>query len=200
MTKCKVAAIHWLRVDRRGVALIEFAITLPVLLALILVGMEFTNFVLAQYRVRAVAAMTADNASRLRSQMSEAFINELFLGVEKSGAGIHFADRGRVILSSVQNNNTGTGQWIRWQRCFGSLPLVSKYGSEGHGKDDSSLPDIAGLTAQPGSAIMYVEAEYKYRPLIPSSYLSNQRIRQEIAFVVRQRTDFSITGTNPSTC
>lgn len=186
--------------NRRGAAMMEFALCLPVLMTLILVGLEMTNFVLANHRVRQIAAMTADNASRLRTQMSEAYINQLFVGVQKAGAGIDFQGRGRVILSSVQNNGAATGQWIRWQRCFGSLNRAPKYGTQDKGKSDNSLPTINGLSAQTGSAIMYAEAEYEYKPLIPSSYLKNRRIRHELAFIVRQRTDFSISGTGASTC
>ena len=189
-----------LRRDQRGVALIEFALSLPVLMILILVGLELTNFVLANHRVRQIGAMTADNASRLRSQMSEAFVNQLFVGVQKAGAGMQFENRGRVILSSVQNNAASNGQWIRWQRCFGQLSRNSKYGPQGTGQSDSALPTINGLVAQPGSAIMYAEVEYQYQPLIASSFLSNRRISHEVAFIVRQRTDFSISGSSPSTC
>lgn len=184
----------------RGVAMTEFALALPVLMTLILVGLEMTNYVLANHRVRQIAAMTADNASRLRTQMSEAYINQLFVGVQKSGAGINFQNRGRVILSSVQNNAAANGQWIRWQRCYGSLSKVSKYGVQGKGQSDNSLPTINGLVAQPGSAIMYAEAEYEYKPLIASSFLNNRRITSEVAFIVRQRTDFSISGSSPSSC
>jgi hypothetical protein len=189
-----------LRGDQRGVALIEFALSLPVLMLLILVGLELTNFVLANHRVRQIAAMTADNASRLRSQMSEAFVNQLFVGVQKSGAGMQFQNSGRVILSSIQNNSAANGQWIRWQRCFGQLARVSKYGPQGTGQNNSSLPTINGLVAQPGSAIMYAEVEYEYQPLIASSFLANRRIAHEVAFIVRQRTDFSISGSSASTC
>lgn len=189
-----------LRSDRRGVAMVEFALSLPVLMVLVLVGLELTNFVLANHRVRQIAAMTADNASRLRTQMSEAYINQLFVGVQKAGSGIDFQNRGRVILSSVQNNAAANGQWIRWQRCYGKLSRKSKYGVQGKGQSDKTLPNVNGLVAQPGSAIMYAEAEYQYKPLIASSFLKDRRIVSEVAFIVRQRTDFSISGSSPSTC
>jgi hypothetical protein len=189
-----------LRRDDRGASMVEFALCLPVLMSLILVGLELTNFVLANHRVRQIAAMTADNASRLRTQMSEAYVNQLFVGVQKAGAAIQFQDRGRVILSSVQNNAAANGQWIRWQRCYGNLSQAPKYGTQGKGQNDGTLPTINGLVAQPGSAIMYAEAEYEYKPLIGSSVLKNRRIRHELAFIVRQRTDFSIAGTSASTC
>lgn len=186
-----------------GIAMTEFALALPVLMTLILVGLEMTNYVLANHRVRQIAAMTADNASRPRTQMNEAYVNQLFVGVQKAGAGIDFQNRGRVILSSVQNNAASDGQWIRWQRCYGSLSKTSNYGVQGKGQSDNSLPTINGLAAQAGSAIMYAEAEYQYKPLIASSFLNNRRLTSEVAFIVRQRTDFSIapvTGVTASTC
>jgi hypothetical protein len=169
-------------------------------MALILVGLELTNYVLANHRVRQIAAMTADNASRPRTQMSEAYINQLFVGVQKAGSGMQFQQRGRVILSAVQNNPASNGQWIRWQRCYGQLARAPKYGTQGKGQNDSSLPNVNGLVAQAGSALMFAEVEYQYKPLIPSSFLNNRRIVHETAFIVRQRTDFSISGSNPSTC
>lgn len=189
-----------LRRDERGMAMVEFAVSLPLLMAMILAGLELTNFVLANHRVRQIAAMTADNASRLRTTMSEAYINQLFVGVDKAGAGIDFKQNGRVVLSSIQNNADSDGQWIRWQRCFGSLTYASKYGTQGKGKDDETLPNVNGLVAQAGSALMFAEVEYNYQPLIGSSFLGSRKIHHQTAFIVRQRTDFSIAGSNPSTC
>jgi len=186
--------------DIEGTALIEFALALPVLLIVTLSGLEFTNFIVAHHRVRQMAVMTADNASRLRTPMSEAYMNQLFVGVDKAGAAIDFKNRGRLILSSVQNNTAGNGQWIRWQRCFGTLVRTSKVGGQDKGKNDTSLPDIDGIAAQPGSAIMYAEASYMYHPLFSNPFTSDQEIYQEVAFIVRQRSDFSISGSGASTC
>ena len=186
--------------NQDGVSLIEFALALPLLLIVALGGLEFSNYVVAHQRVRQLAAMAADNASRLRTQMSEAYVNQLFVGVEKAGQVLEFKNKGRLILSSVQNNASGTGQWIRWQRCFGQLSVPSKYGAEDAGKNGGSLPSISGLQAQPSSAIMYAEVTYDYEPLFPNRFTADTRITHEIAFIVRQRTDFGIAGPNPSRC
>lgn len=189
----------------RGAALIEFAIGFPILLFLIVGGMELTNYVVVQMQINRIAAMTADNASRLRTPMSESYMNQLFTGVDKAGANIGFTQHGRVIVSSVQNNAAGvsgssTGQWIRWQRCWGSLPVNSKYGTEGKGQNDNSLPSMNGLAAQAGSALIYAEVYYDYQPIIPNTLFNPGRLTHESAFIVRQRSDFSISGSNPSTC
>ncbi len=183
-----------------GVALIEFAYTLPVLLVFIVGGMELTNYVLVEMEINRIATMTADNASRLQTPMTESYMNQLFEGVQKAGSNIDFQDNGRVIISSVQNNTAGTGQWICWQRCYGSLTVASKYGVQGKGQNDATLPSIGGLTAQPGSAFMYAEVYFNYHPIIPNSWFSHPQVTYEAAYVVRQRTDFSISGTGASTC
>jgi hypothetical protein len=188
----------------RGAALIEFGLSLPVLLVFIVGGLELTNYVLVQMQVNRIAAMTADNASRLRTTMTESFMNQLFTGVDKAGDNINFKKYGRVIISSVQDNgqkkSSKQGQWIRWQRCFGDLKVDSKYGDEGTGKNNDNLPNINGLEAQPGSALMYAEVYYDYQPIIPNSAFKPGRITQEAAYVVRQRTDFGISGGQPSKC
>lgn len=189
-----------LAVCATGSSLIEFALALPVLLFLIVAGMELTNYVVVQMQINRIAAMTADNASRLRTPMSESYMNQLLTGVDKAGTNIGFTKHGRVIVSSVQNNGSSTGQWIRWQRCWGKLPVTSQYGPEGRGQNDSSLPTIRGLTAQPGSALIYAEVYYDYQPIIPNTLFNPGRLTHETAFIVRQRTDFSISGSSPSTC
>jgi hypothetical protein len=189
-----------LRRDNSGVALLEFALAFPLLLLLSLGGLELTNYLLAQMHVNRIAVMTADNASRLRTQMSESYVNQLFVGARKAGESIDFQNRGRVVLSSVQNNVAGNGQWIRWQRCTGSLSVASKYGLQDKGKNDNSLPSLNNLQAQAGSAMMFVEVSYDYRPLFDISLFPVRRLTRDAAFIVRQRTDFSIAGSNPSTC
>jgi hypothetical protein len=191
--------------SEKGAALIELAMAVPVLLVLILGGMELTNYVVVQMQINRIAGMTADNAARLRTPMSESFMNQLFTGVDKAGSSIHFTQHGRVIVSSVQNNSAGpggssTGQWIRWQRCWGNLRVNSKYGLEGKGQNDASLRTMNGLTAQGGSALIYAELYYDYQPIIPSGFFAPGRLIHETAFIVRQRTDYSISGAGAATC
>lgn len=186
--------------DESGVSFIEFAFAFPVLMIITLTGIELTNFVVVHHQVRQIASMTADNASRLRTKMSEAYINQLFIGVDKAGEPIDFKANGRIILSAVQENGAADGQWIRWQRCFGDLTTASDHGIEGKGQSDNTLGDVNGLAAMPGSGIMLAEIVYDYEPLFPNGFTNDRRIEHEIAYVVRQRLDFGISGTGAATC
>jgi hypothetical protein len=114
-----------LRDCRSGVAFLEFAFALPVVLALGLMGLETANYAMSNLRVSNIAMLTADNAARVRDSIDEADIVELFTGAKMSGSNINFAQNGRIILSDLEPNAANTRQWLRWQRCDGALNYTS---------------------------------------------------------------------------
>lgn len=191
-----------LALHSRGAAMTEFAVTLPLFVLLIVGGLEVTNLALIHLRLNHVAETTADNASRVRSQMDESDIHEIFTGAQVEGESINLEAKGRVVLSSVQDNNqpgSGRGQMIRWQRCFGGKRTPPAYGREGQGQADPSLKDGIGnarrrIAAQPGTAVMFVEVSYDYDPMIFSGIIDPREIRYESAFNVRERTELGITN------
>lgn len=116
-----------------GLALTEFAVSLPVLLTLGLVGLETANFAMAHLRISNIAMMTADNAARVRESIDEADIVELFTGASLTGTGIAFGQNGRIVLTDIEIGQAlpTSGPrvpWIRWQRCFGQVNVTPRYG------------------------------------------------------------------------
>lgn len=192
-----------LRRDEDGIALTEFAISLPILLTLILGGLETANLALAHLRVSQIAMTVADNAGRVDTVIDESNIYEVFSGADLIGQSIDFEANGRLVLSSLQHNGesgSDEGQMINWQRCHGDLDVDPAYGEEGDGEDDDSLEDGLGpagnrITSAEGTAVMFVEATYEYQPLLASSFLSGRQIRYESAFNVRERVNQDITNT-----
>ncbi|WP_267414411.1 TadE/TadG family type IV pilus assembly protein [Sphingomonas sp. GC_Shp_4] len=128
--------------NRSGLALVEFAFALPLLLILGLGGIETAHFMSASLRLSQIAMTVADNAGRVRTSIDEADINELMVGAKKIGEPISFSTSGRIILSDLEQRTNVTGgattvttdnpngyrQWIRWQRCAGALNVTSSYG------------------------------------------------------------------------
>jgi Flp pilus assembly protein TadG len=178
-----------------GVALIEFALALPMMLMLVFGGIELAHFIIAWQTVTQVANLAADNASRGENALDESNINEIFVGVGKAAKGLGLDTNGRVILSGIQANSAGTGLWIRWQRCSGSLTTsTSAYGVQGKGQSDTSLPSISGLTPSSGSALILVEVAYNYQPLFNFGFTSFPTLRHKSVYIVRQRSDYSLTN------
>ena len=143
-----------LRDCRSGVAFIEFAFALPVLLALGLLGLETANYAMANLRVSNIAMLTADNAARVRESIDEGDVVDLLTGAKMSGGNINFAANGRIILTDLEPTSSGGKQWVRWQRCDGALnysgtnaalrPLTSSgtaitNGTEIYGTDRTTL-------------------------------------------------------------
>ena len=203
--------VEKIRRDRSGVTAIEFAFATPLFLTLTLGGIELANLALAHMRVSQMAMTVADNAGRVTAGIDEANIREVFEGAKVISKGIEFEDHGRMVLSSLEENGRAgqrQGQVIRWQRCWGNNRRINPaYGREGDGKNDSSLRAGLGsrakITAAPDTAVMFVEAQYDYQPLIWTAFLSSRVIRYESAFNVRGRQVNTIAnggGIPPSRC
>jgi len=197
-----------LRDCQSGLAMIEFALSLPVLTTLALVGLETANLAMAHLRVSNIAMIASDNAARVRDSIDEANVIELLTGAKMTGDSIRFRQNGRIILSSIEPNTAGsggasTGQWIRWQRCDGAKVVSSSYGAQGTGQNNNSLQAVgpAGnqISASSGTAIMLVEVVYDYQPLVSNSIFGPRTIRYESAFNVRQRTNQAITNNGNAT-
>ena len=189
--------------DENGVAFVEFAFVAPILLTLILGGLELANYALAHLRVNQIAMTVADNAGRVQTGIDEANVYEVFSGAEVIGDPLNFEANGRIVLSSLQDNGqTGSdhGQMINWQRCWGDLEIDPAYGVEGDGREDDELEDGMGkdgskILSVPDSAVMVVEVTYDYQPLIGSGFMPvSGQIRHESAFNVRGRTNNDITN------
>ena len=201
-----------LRGCESGLAFVEFALSLPVLTTLVMVGLETANLAMAHLRISNIAMLASDNASRVRDSIDESDVIQLLTGAKMSADNINFRNHGRIILSSVEPNTAGTngastGQWIRWQRCDGAKVVVSNYGPEGTGQNNASLQAVgpAGnqISASSGTAIMLVEVVYDYQPLVSNAIFGARTIRYESAFNVRQRTNQAITNVNsvtPKSC
>jgi hypothetical protein len=201
-----------LRGCESGLAFVEFAMSLPVLVTLALVGLETANLAMAHLRVSNIAMLAADNAARVRDGIDEANVIELLTGSKMTGDNIRFRQNGRIILSSIEPNTAGaggasTGQWIRWQRCDGARNVASSYGPQGTGQTNSSLPGVGPpgnrISASAGTAVLVAEVVYNYQPIVSDAIFGPRIIRYESAFNVRQRNNQALTnvgGVTPRTC
>lgn len=204
--------------SRNGLALMEFALGLPLVLSLGLYGVETANLALANLRVSQIALTLADNASRVGMastqntvQIREVDMNDVLQAARIQGARINLSKYGRVIVSSLENAS-GT-QRIHWQRCFGLMKAAdydSSYGttrptdgtdnkpanqgtdvSTGKGADAGMGDSGAKVTAPLNSGVMFVEVNYQYQPIAPNWLTGPKRLHYIASFIVRDSRDFS---------
>jgi len=197
--------------DNSGLALTEFALSLPILMTISVTGVEVASFVNANMRVSQIALSVADNTGRVRQAITENDIDSAMIGARIAGETIDFAANGRVILSTIEPNglaSPNTGQRILNQRCFGAKVVASSYGVAGDGATNASLATGVGpagnqIRAATNAAVMFVEVQYDYQPifLVDNSLLDNlggRTMQFTAAYPVRERFANNIqAGTLP---
>lgn len=186
-----------------GVAMIEFALSLPLLFVAGLWGVEVANQAMVQMEISQLAEHIADNASRIGDtstledrKIYESDIDDLFKGANIQGSSrIDLFGRGRVILSSLEVvPDTDDQQYIHWQRCKGKKAADSSYGHTNDGLD-GTLPGMGPkgeeVMAFGDEAVMFVEVVYDYQPLIDMAFASHGTMTATAAFNVRDSRDLS---------
>ena len=161
-----------LRRDTSGLAMIEFALTLPIILAMGGYGTELSFLAVTNLRVSQYALNLADNASRVGvaagggvTQLREADLNDVLQGTRKESEAIKLGTNGRVTLSSLENiqqsYDSTRVQRIHWQRCFGlknggaytspsGTGFASSYGTTTASAGSDATQANAGTTAATG--------------------------------------------------
>lgn len=189
--------------DASGMALIEFAMTLPIFMGLGFYGVEVSNLAITQMKMSQIALNMADNASRVGSldsnlsakKILESQLNDVFQAADIQSGNIDVFGQGRLVLSSLEMNAEG-GQTVRWQRCKGYLGKESAYGDEGDGTTGKGFlgmgPPADRIAATPGNAVMFVELYYEYSPLFGEMFMEPKILRQEAAYTVRDKRELGV--------
>lgn len=191
--------IKRLRRDESGLAMVEFAVSLPFFLGLTIGGVEIANYASVVMQLNQITLHTADNAARIgettplqQKRISELQINDVFEGTLREGdrvalSGSHdyidpvtgvpsIRGNARIILSSVEEvedfDPDAPRYRIRWQRCAGTASqFTSHYGTV---DDSDSITGIgpAGrqVTPPPDGALMFVELQYHFKPLFVNGF------------------------------
>jgi Flp pilus assembly protein TadG len=188
--------------DTSGLALLEFAFILPVVITMSLTGAELTNYITTKMRIGQLALQMADDAGRMGTgsqlsakQVSESDINDVFIGAQYQSGELDLQTNGRVILTDLEEDPANAGKYkIGWRRCYGLKTSYARlYPS------DTATTNLTGIgpvgrqvTAQTGNATMFVEMFYTYRPLVGLGTLAPTSTFTDIAsMAVRDRRDLS---------
>ncbi|MBI1404031.1 MAG: hypothetical protein GC147_12565 [Porphyrobacter sp.] len=174
------ALLARLRRDRRGLAMIEFAYALPVFLGFGLVGLEFTNVVLARQKTERIAATLADQVAGNQVPPNERQIGDLFAAVPQIAQPFGFGAEGNVAITAVVGivdpAEDAVRNKIAWQRCLRSGAHPSSIGRQWTGSPDIaegpsvSLPD--DLQLGQNQMVIVAEVFFPYRPVIARGFVA----------------------------
>lgn len=163
-----------LRQDVSGLALIEFAYTLPIFVGFGLVGIEYANVVLAHQKAERIAATIADQTASNQVPPNERQIRDMFEAVELIASPFDFNDNGNVIVTAVVGvrdlDDDEVQNKIAWQRCRVKDSFESTIGEEWTGSDDVAegpeveLPNDIQLTQN--QMVVVAEVFFPYDEII----------------------------------
>jgi Flp pilus assembly protein TadG len=198
MTRARITALlARLWRAERGVALVEFAYTLPVIMVITMAGAEVTSYASSRMRISQIALHVADNASRMGNgtlfgtrQIDEAQINDLFTGAQMQGGKLDVKANGLIILSSLENTTTAGRYKIAWQRCYGDKRSYrSSYGTTANNSITGMGPTGAQVIAPADGATIFVEVHYDYNPLMSDKFSPDTHIREIASMTVRDKRE-----------
>lgn len=146
----------------KGVAMVEFALVLPLLLFLFGGTIELTRYVLANQKVDKAANSLGDYASQLENpkSMNVADLDKAFDTLVKP---FDTTESG-FILTGVRLNEANNRPEISWQHKRGSVD-----GSE-VGEGENSPATLGDLVVNPGEEVVVSEVFYRHSNILNASY------------------------------
>ena len=144
---------------RKGAVAIEFALSLPILILLLLGGSDAAYMMIVAQRVDRIAFSVTDIVTQ-SEMLTNADVNKILDASSQLMSPFPFGSKGVVILSSIYKPQ-GAGATIRWQRWGGgTLARTSKIGIQG------AVPSLPyGLTLLDNDNVIIAEVYYDFSPL-----------------------------------
>lgn len=169
----------------RAVSTVEFALVLPVFMALMGVGTELSSLLLANMKVQRLATMTADLVAQRgssESQISEMQIYDVLSALDVAAKPLDMRNDGRIVISAVLGEDTNSDgkadlNRIKWQRFDGAL--VSQQPLLGCRTTNSIATNI-GRTLKPVEPLFHVQVSYRYHPIFLSGLTAGLKIPEVI--------------------
>jgi Flp pilus assembly pilin Flp len=175
-----------LRRDNSGVAAIEFALLLPVLLALLIGCLEVTFKIWSTQKAEKLSVTLSDVIAQ-STAVTNGDLVSLTGAVDKIMDPFPFGpNEGKVIISSIYVQQNETVAKVNWQ-CFfpptGSLTAFSKFGAKAA---NATMP--AGFTLAPRDNVIVAEVFYRYHPIAPGFMFDESIVYRRALFKPRLGT------------
>jgi Flp pilus assembly protein TadG len=153
-----------------GNVAVEFALTLPILMLLMLGSAEMARFVILHQKVDRVAVTTSDLVSRAET-INEGDLDDIFEAADFVAQPFDLANLGIVIVSAITNDD-GSGARVAWQRSGGGTSThTSQIGIEG---------GLATLTTdfevREGETAIIAEVFYDFEPFLSALIVEPQTL------------------------
>jgi Flp pilus assembly protein TadG len=165
-----------LAADRRGVVLVEMAMTLPVVIVIALGGFEIARFALVQQKLERLTVTIADMVSQSET-ITGAQLNQIFAATGPVLTPFSMSADGVVIVSSVSASG-GTGARVSWQRRGGGTHAAAS--ALGTAAQLAALP--TGFVVRDGESAIVAESYYEFVPMFIPALVPARRLYHRAMF------------------
>ncbi len=182
--------------DERGIAAVEFALCVSVLLMLFLGSVELTRYILVVQKLEKTISMMADVTTQVdpdQAPLSVATMSQILGASQDMMNPYAFGANGFVVITDVTKTGTNNPV-INWQYCGGgTLSATSKIGTIKGGL--ATLP--AGFTMNAGEEVVIGEVFYKFSPITTQSIVQATTLYRTAIFMPRLGALTSFSSTCP---
>ncbi len=148
--------------DERGVAAIEFAYALPILITILMGTFEAGRFILLHQKLDRASTSVADLVTQ-ESSLTAAMLEDFYLAAERQTMPFDLPTEGRVFVSSVTLQDVDEEPEVIWQ-CNGGGALTGQTSVIGTEGGEADLPSTFPLVQ--GENTIVAEVLYSYEPFL----------------------------------
>ena len=164
---------------QEGVAYLEFALSLPFMLALFMGSVEVTRYIIIAQKVEKSSVTVSDVVAQSKT-IGTTELNQLVTAVSEVMQPFSFGNNGYVVITSVSKVGTNAPM-VNWQyRGGGTWTQNSQVGSTGL---TATLPN--GLTLNDKDTVIIAEVFYNYQPIIVNNTIAGRQIYKLAVFKPR---------------
>lgn len=157
------------RKDQRGGIMLEFAFAMPVMIGLLLGGVEFARFALVNQKMERVTSFVGDFVARAEA-LDEADFDDYFAAAQQLSVPFELFTAGNIVVTSVTGESTGPE--VLWQQVgAGSISQPSHVGAPG---DAAVLP--AGFNVDEGEGLVITEVWFDFEPILLPVLIPERRL------------------------
>lgn len=166
--------------DQQGLAVVEFAIMLPVLITLFYGCIEVTRLILATQKTEKLAHTVADVTAQ-STTLTIAGLDQLMEATNDIMNPFPFSEQGVVIITSMYRTQGAANATVNWRYSGGGeWGAISTFGDVG------STPTVpSGFTFDERENMIAAEVYFRWAPLISSQFFGTHTIYRQAFYKPR---------------
>ena len=186
-----------------GVAVLEFAMAVPVIVTLLMGTIDLVTYVIAHQRISRAAYTMSNLLTQMDKGLKEAQVSDMMLALNRVSDPYDIALNGKATMTAIIGIGTDgaapDSYKVAWKRCYGAGSGSSSYGAENTTVAQSAFPVNTIVTSS--QILIVTEITYDFEPMLGFLPLAGD-IEYKSYFRPRRGSieNIQADGTSPHSC